>query len=207
VSAERPIDVEIARIGQRIRRWREQADLTLHELAQKSGLATSTVQKVEKGQMIPSVAVLLKIARGFGRSATELIHEGSYRLDVAHLRASERHPVGAGSKMLVERLSADLTRPALEMWRVTLHPGISSGSEPIEYDGEEIVVCEQGCVTFVLGEEEHELATGDTLHFKATIPHFWRNDGDAVARFTVTGTLPEHFRAVMRGRLAGVAGG
>ena len=45
------IDGEIARISARIRRWREDAGLTLQELAKRSGLATSTVQKVETGQM------------------------------------------------------------------------------------------------------------------------------------------------------------
>ena len=60
------IDGELARITARIRRWREQAGLTLQELAKRSGLATSTVQKVETGQMIPSVAVLLKLSHGLG---------------------------------------------------------------------------------------------------------------------------------------------
>ena len=202
--SEGPIDVEIARIRHRIRRWREEGNLTLQELAQRSDLATSTVQKVETGQMIPSVAVLLKLARGLGRSATQLIHDGESAVNVMHWRAEERHAIGVREQMLVERLSGDVSRPALEMWRITLHPGYSSGSGTIEYEGEELVVCEEGRVVFTLGDDEYELAVGDTLHFKATIPHSWRNDGDCPARFTVTGTLPERFRALMQGRLAQV---
>jgi len=199
-----PIDAEIARISRRIRRWREQAGLTLQELAQRSGLAPSTIQKIETGQMIPSVAVLLKLARGLGRRASEFVHDGDASLEIVQLGAAERHAIGVPDAMLVERLSADLFEPALQMWRITLHPGISSGADTIAYDGEELVVCEEGSVVFRVGDEEHVLRVGDTLHFKAAIPHAWRNDGEVPARFTVTGTLPHKFRALLQSRVARV---
>ena len=196
---ERVVDDELALISRRIREARERAGLTLQELARQSGVATSTIQKVETEQMIPSVAVVLKIARGLGVRTAELVSQASEDLEAVHLRAGERHPVGKGG-LLVERLSGDLFEPALEMWRVELHPGVSSGREPIHYGGEEIVVCEAGSVTLRLGEQAYALEPGDSLHFKASIPHVWRNDGERVARFTVTGTIPRKFRAATRGR-------
>lgn len=197
----RAVDAELARISQRIREAREADGLTLQELARRSGVATSTIHKVESEQMIPSVAVILKIARGLGRRAAELVHDGSDELEVVHLRARERHPIGAPDRLLVERLSGDLSEPALETWRVTLYPGVSSGRDAIQYEGEELIVCERGTLAVRIGDREFCLRSGDTLHFKATIPHFWRNDADAPARFTVTGTLPRKFRAAMRGRV------
>lgn len=77
-------------------------------------------------------------------------------------------------------------------------PGVSSGRQAIQYEGEELAVCEKGRVTFCLGEEEYVLRPGDSLHFKASIPHFWRNGGDSVATFTISGTLPRKFRAALR---------
>ena len=192
------IDGEIARISERIRRWREAAGLTLQELASRSGLATSTVQKVETGQMIPSVAVLLKLSHGLGRRPSELISEGDSDLEVAYITASERDRTMHEKSMIIERLSGDLSEPALEMWRVHLQPDASSGSAPIHYDGEEVVVCEKGTVVFTIGDEEYELAAGDSLHFKAHLPHSWRNQSRREARFTVTGTLPAKFRAMIR---------
>ena len=196
------IDGEVARIRQRIRRWREEQNLTLQELASRSGLATSTVQKVETGPMVPSVAVLLKVAYGLGRRPTELIHEGEPELEVVHSRADERGVIGKRNPMAVERLSSDVADPALEMWRVTLAGGASSGSDRIRYSGEELVVCERGRVTFEIGDTEYELVAGDTLHFKAHIPHRWHNAGRSPAQFTITGTLPDKFRALIHGRAA-----
>lgn len=203
----RVVDQELARISQRIRASREAAGLTLQELAQKSGVATSTIQKVEKEQMTPSVAVILKIARGLGVRLSELVADAGGELEILHLRASERHPIGSPGKLVVERLSGDLFEPALETWRVTLHPGFSSGRGTIQYEGEEVVVCERGVVTFRVGDREFVLRAGDTLNFKARIPHSWRNDGDAPTRFIVTGTLPKKFRAMMHGRVADAAPG
>ncbi len=199
------IDGEIARISARIRRWREDAGLTLQELAKRSGLATSTVQKVETGQMIPSVAVLLKLSHGLGRRPTELIREGDSDLDVAHVRAEDRDRTGHEKSMLIERLSGDLSDPALEMWRIQLQPDASSGRAPIHYEGEEIVVCEKGRVTFTIGGDDYELEAGDSLHFKAHLPHSWQNRGRREAGFTVTGTLPAKFRAMIRSRVAGAS--
>ena len=195
------VDGEIARISARIRRWREEAGLTLQELAKRSGLATSTVQKVETGQMIPSVAVLLKLSHGLGRRPTELIREGDSDLEVAYVRAEDRDTTGHEKSMLIERLSGDLSEPALEMWRVHLQPDASSGSAPIHYEGEEIIVCEKGRVSIAIGDDEYEVRAGDSLHFKAHLPHSWRNRGRREARFTVTGTLPAKFRAMIRSRV------
>ena len=197
------IDGEIARINARIRRWREDAGITLQELGKRSGLATSTVQKVETGQMIPSVAVLLKLSHGLGRRPTELIREGDSDLDIAHVRAEDRDRTGHEKSMVIERLSGDLSDPALEMWRIHLQPDASSGSGSIHYEGEQIVVCEKGRVTFTIGGDDYELEAGDSLHFKAHLPHSWQNRGRREARFTVTGTLPAKFRAMIRSRVGG----
>ena len=67
--------------------------------------------------------------------------------------------------------------------------------QAIEYDGEELIVVEQGTVTFTVVPDDHALCAGDSFHFKASIPHSWRNDGGAVATFTITGTLPRTFAA------------
>jgi transcriptional regulator with XRE-family HTH domain len=196
VEAE-PIQAELARISRRVREGRKREGLTLQELAERCGLATSTIQKVETEQMIPSVAVLLKLARGLRRR--DLV-------EVIHVRADERQPVGVPDQMTAERLSGELYGSALETWRITLQPGISSGGS-IRYEGEELVVCEQGSVTFQVADEEYELHAGDTLHLRASIPHSWRNEGAEPVRFMVTGTLPAAFRAVMQGRLRSLAAG
>jgi transcriptional regulator with XRE-family HTH domain len=196
------LDNQIAKISDRIRRWREEKGFTRQELGERSGLAVSTVHKVETGQMIPSVAVLLKLAHGLGRRPTELIEDAEYDDAVVVMRAADREPVAFNGRISVERLSGELLDPVLEMWRVSIHPGMSSGRKPIRNDGEALIVCEKGKLTVRIGDDKYVLGAGDTLHFKANIPHWWRNESRAVAQFTITGTLSNEIRAFLHQRVA-----
>lgn len=191
------LEAEIQSIARRVRRWRDEAELTLNELAQRSGVATSTIHKIESFQMVPSIAVLLKIARGLNRSARDFVSDSPPAERVRHLPAGKRQHAGSSRTVLVERLSGDLVDPEVEMWRVTVQPGCGSGREALAYRGEELVLCEEGEVHVTVGEERYRLGPGDVLHFKASTPHSWRNDGDRPARFLVLGTLASAVREVL----------
>ena len=71
-----PLDTELDKISDRIRFWREERGLSRQELAELSGVAASTVHKVETRQMTPSIAVVLKLAHGLGRRPAEIMAEG-----------------------------------------------------------------------------------------------------------------------------------
>jgi len=86
-----------------------------------------------------------------------------------------------------------------------MQPGVSSGKEAIHYRGEELILCEEGSLVVGVGDEVFELTAGDTLHFRASIPHRWRNTGNSLTQFTITGTRPRQFRAAMHKRVASAA--
>lgn len=186
---ETTVDAELARVARRIRAWRDEAGLTLAQLAERSGVAPSTIHKVETHQMVPSVAVLLKIARGLDRSPSELVSEGAPHARVAYLPDGQRRTLGNLRAIAVERLSGDLADPEVEVWRVGLDPGRGSGDAPLEYPGEELVACEDGEVTVEVDGESYRLEPGDVIHFKASLPHSWHNEGAARARLLVVGTV------------------
>jgi transcriptional regulator with XRE-family HTH domain len=62
-------------MASQIRAYRAADGLTLKQLAGRSGVAASTIHKVESQQMVPTVGVLLKIAKGLGRRPRELIRD------------------------------------------------------------------------------------------------------------------------------------
>jgi len=194
-------DPEIHRMARRIRRAREEAGLTLQELARRSDLAPSTIQKVETLQMVPTVTVLVKIARGLQRRPGDFIHDEIAELEVVHLREKERHRIGMRRRMSVERLSGDIVDAGLEVWRVTHQPGSGSGAGELCFDGEVVVVLESGRLVFSVGGTDHALRAGDTLHFRATLPHRWKNPGPEPVRFLYIGTLPPAVRAAVHERL------
>lgn len=184
----------LEQLSRRIRQWREKLGLSLSELAARSDVSASTIQKIETHQMIPSVAILMKIADGLGRRPSELVGEDGQEDQVVLLRAKEHAVIGHGSRIRVERLSADLFDPAIEVWRLTVARGYESGEERYAYEGEEVVICEEGEVTFAIGDEEYTVGAGESLHFKSKIPRQWWNSGKSAARFLIAGNFPKGLR-------------
>jgi uncharacterized cupin superfamily protein len=56
-----------------------------------------------------------------------------------------------------------------------------------------------------VAECDYELQPGDALHFKASLPHAWRNEGGVQVVFTVMGTLSHKLRAALRERAVSAA--
>lgn len=57
-------------VGSFVRRIRERSGLSLRETARAAGLATSTVHRIEKGQLHPTVETLARVAEATGARLT-----------------------------------------------------------------------------------------------------------------------------------------
>jgi transcriptional regulator with XRE-family HTH domain len=169
---------------ERIRRAREEAGLTLRQLADRAGVAASTIQKVESGKIVPSVAVMVRLADALNRRASYFIEsDGQTLTDVRHVPHGAGRRLGeATAAVQFEHIAEPLVNPRMEAFRIRVKPGGRSGGEdPIIYRGEEIVVCTRGSLVFEIREQEHHLHPGDSLHFKGDIPHAWYNPGPGEA--------------------------
>ena len=197
------LDTELDKISDRIRFWREERGISRQELAELSGVAASTVHKVETRQMTPSIAVVLKLAHGLGRRPAEIMAEGTPELTVSIQRSSDRRATSTPSGRF-ERLTAELVGGEMEIWQVTLEPTISSGSR-LRFDGEVFISCERGEVTLEIGGQEHTLGKGDTAHFKANHAFTYRNEADQAARFLVVATLPPELRSVLEAHATSIS--
>ncbi|MDE6633795.1 MAG: helix-turn-helix transcriptional regulator, partial [Bacteroidaceae bacterium] len=53
-------------IGLKIQRIREAKDISIEEVAERSGLSVEQIQNIENNQNLPSLGPLIKIARALG---------------------------------------------------------------------------------------------------------------------------------------------
>lgn len=79
--------------------------------------------------------------------------------------------------MLIESLGAGLQAQRLGPFLITLLPGASGWDGPISHSGEEFAYCVEGEVEYLVSEEWHRLEAGDSLLFRASQPHAFRNTG------------------------------
>jgi transcriptional regulator with XRE-family HTH domain len=167
----------IAAVGPRVKALREAMDLSLRELAERSGVSAPMLSQVERGETSPTLQVASKIASGLELRLSQLL-----RLDeegmVSVVRAGEGRRGGAGGHAYevltppLPGLRAEVTRHTLTAGAVTGGPGDPPRHEP---GARETAVVERGSVTLHVDGSEHPLHAGDCVTFDADLPHHFAN--------------------------------
>jgi transcriptional regulator with XRE-family HTH domain len=169
----------IGRIGPRVRALREGLDLSLRDLAARSGVSAPMLSQVERGETSPTLLIAARIAAGLELRLSQLL-----RLDeggtVSVVRAGDgRHGGAEGHRY--EICTPPLPGQRAEVSRHTLTPGASTGGPgdpPIhEVGARETAVVQAGVATLVIDGERHELRTGDAVTFDADLSHHFENHG------------------------------
>lgn len=69
----RAVSQELIMLGNRIRECRKERGFSQEILAEKSGVSTNTISRIEGGQMAMSVGILQKIVKALGVDANTLL--------------------------------------------------------------------------------------------------------------------------------------
>lgn len=172
------------RIGPRVRALREAMDLSLRDLAERSGVSAPMLSQVERGETSPTLQVAARIAAGLDLRLSQLL-----RLDeggaVSIVRAADQKPGASRHGHAFEVLTPALPGQRAELSRHVLQPGIATGGAddpPMHEPGaREIALVERGSVVLEIDGERHELHEGDCVTFDADLPHHFENPGDTEA--------------------------
>ena len=65
---------ELQKLGNHIKKLREERKLTISALCYKNGLEPSTISRIEKGQIEPKYLTLMNIAKAFDLSLAEFLN-------------------------------------------------------------------------------------------------------------------------------------
>jgi XRE family transcriptional regulator, regulator of sulfur utilization len=166
-------------IGPRVKALREAMDLSLRDLAVRSGVSAPMLSQVERGETSPTLQIAARIAAGLELRLSQLL-----RLDeggvVSVVRAGEGRRGGAEGHAY-EILSPPLPGLRAELSRHRLAPGAATGGPgdpPMHEPGaRETAVIEAGTVDLLVDGARHQLTSGDTVTFDADLPHHFENPG------------------------------
>jgi transcriptional regulator with XRE-family HTH domain len=166
-------------IGPRIRALRGHMDLSLRDLAERSGVSAPMLSQVERGETSPTLQIAARIAAGLDLRLSQLL-----RLDesssVSITRARERRQGGAAGHAY-EVLTPPEPGQRAELSRHVLAPGAATGGPgdpPIHEPGSrEIAYVGEGDVVLHIDGERHALSQGDCVTFDADLPHHFENPG------------------------------
>ena len=169
--------LDMAAIGRRLRALRQQRQLSLEALAERSGVSVSMLSTVERGQKVPSILVMGQIATALGTSIGRLVGEEAVPRAIV-IRAADQRVLKDPAGIERRGLSPVLPGIEFELIRMTLPPGIDAGTFPPHRAGSrEYLAVETGTLTLTLDGTEYRLDAGDSIYHDGDCEHGYRNDG------------------------------
>lgn len=167
-------------VGARIRAMRLRQQLTLRDVAERTGVSVSMLSMLERGVSTASVGTLVAVASALGVHMHDLF---------AHKDGADASPVTRLSEQTVVRLGAGTTRrvahndtvAGLELAVNEYELGGASGPSATHHDGREFGVLISGQLTIELDGESHVLEPGDVIAYSSDRPHRIANTGDEPA--------------------------
>lgn len=166
-------------IGIKIMNLRESKQLTIGEVAERSGLTTEQVSRIENNIDFPSLSPLIKIARVLG------VRLGTFLDDQPELGpvicrsadADEANSIGftnnqqTGKKhMDYHALSQGKSGRHMEPFLIDVDP-TNDGFELSSHEGEEFIYVLEGTVEVVYGQKTHVLNAGDSIYYDSIVAH------------------------------------
>ncbi|GAA2098577.1 XRE family transcriptional regulator [Streptomyces albiaxialis] len=158
-------------VGPRLRGFRKALGVTLADLAERTGLTPSTLSRLERGHIRPTLEQLLPLARAYAVPLDELVAAPTTGDPRVHLRPFRKHgltfvPLG-------------MKTGGLQAYKVVYPP--ASQLPPPKFHmhpGREWFYVLQGTVQLVLSGTGTELKAGEAAEFDTNTPHWIGNAHD-----------------------------
>jgi len=158
-------------LGKRLLKQRKEKSLTLKHLANETGLSTKYISQVEKGEVIPPVAVILQLSRALEIDSSLLLREEKKQAG----KESERDYDKRTADYSYQTLTPEARHKHLKAFKVFVDPKSDHKGVSYQHLGEEFVYVLKGKVEVMVGENRNVLVPGQCLHFNSSIVHKLRN--------------------------------
>lgn len=174
--SDREASVEPLQLGKRVREIRQSQNLTLEEASKLTGLARSTLSKIENEQISPTFAAVTKLVTGLGIDIPQLFSQPKARIVASGRRAVNRkgegqlHPTTTYEH---ELLAAELSGKRMIPYRTTVFArSIDDYQDWVRHEGEEFLLVLSGRLAlFTEFYQPVELNEGDSAYYDAEMGH------------------------------------
>jgi len=176
------MDDILVNIGRQLKSARQKRDLTLQQVAKRTGVSAGLISKIENLRTTPSLPVLLKIMQTLNIDLSELELSSNISGDYILIKDGEgTKEVREDSKNLeyIHLLSSNTSDNSIRVYLVNVLG--RSYRKPISTNANELVFVLRGKLTYLIRKEDVHLEKGDLLFFDGTVPHGLSNEFDEPA--------------------------
>jgi transcriptional regulator with XRE-family HTH domain len=158
-------------IGKRLLKLRREKKLSLKHMANETGLATQYISNIEKGEVIPPVAVLLQLSRALEIDSSLLLQEEKSRASKRSADDYQRRT----EDYTYETLTPEARHKHLKAFKVFIDPKSQHKGVSYQHVGEEFIYVLVGKIEVKVGDNKNQLGPGECIHFNSSIVHKLRN--------------------------------
>ena len=166
-------------VGEKIKSIRETKQISVSELAERTGLAEEQINRIENNVDIPSLAPLIKIARALGvRLGTFLDDQDEVGAVVCRKEelnnstiSFSNNAMNARTHMQYHSLSNSKADRHMEQFIIDIQTTEETNYELSSHEGEEFIFVMEGAVEISYGKKTHVIEAGDSIYYDSIVPH------------------------------------
>ncbi|KPQ21856.1 MULTISPECIES: cupin domain-containing protein [unclassified Halomonas] len=179
-------------VGASLRSLRKQRGISQRELAKLCGVTHSSLSLIEQGKVSPSVSSLKKILNAFSISVGDFFTMDLDSQEQVFYSADELVDIASGD-ISYKLVGANRPNRALAFMVENYQPGADTGQAMIAHYGEEAGFVIEGEIEIIVGSTARRLGPGESYYFKTSVPHRFRNTGDAPCKIISCATPGKTF--------------
>ncbi len=167
-------------VGSNIERYRRQHGVSLEELARRTDVTVPILRRLEHGELIPSLRAVWIFATALEVPFGALVaYPGRAETGFSVRRAGHGRLVASSDNGFRSRALSPLGQPeAPEVYAISLAPGCIEDAHGHAPGTHEHLVVTSGRLVVSTGADATTLEAGDSLFFRADVPHRYENPGD-----------------------------
>jgi transcriptional regulator with XRE-family HTH domain len=168
----------VKNVGERVRKVRENKNLSQEELADRSKLSKELIAKIEESRDLPFLAPLIRIARSLGVSLATFLDDTNElgpvisRGGVSKVSVRFSHKNDSDlSDLNFFPLASDKSSRHMEPFLIDVKPSKDTDITLSSHEGEEFIYVLSGEVEISYGKEIFNISAGDSIYYDSDVNH------------------------------------
>jgi transcriptional regulator with XRE-family HTH domain len=166
-------------VGERLRLARFRQNMTLKEVATRSGMSATHISEIERGKTSPTIGALQRIAGALNERTAHFVEERAMN-PACLIRRDERTRQFAcdaeGRTIDFERLTGSCPWGTTHISRMVAKPGEKYRRPPA--NAESVLICVSGMHRITVEDQAYVIRDGDTIQLRADKGFLAENIGE-----------------------------
>ena len=146
-----------AKVGKRVKTFREKLKMSLADLAEKSGVSVAVIASIEEGEVLPALGILTKLSRALGQRLGTFMDD-QFKPDPIITRADQLSSVKVAhegeNQAGYAYYSLAIGKPDRHMDPFRIEFAENAPKMVSSHEGEELIICLEGEVELTYGAEK-----------------------------------------------------